>query len=48
MGRGWWILCKLEFATMVGVAILWLGISAVDDALREQRELGMAVEREEP
>ena len=47
MGRGWWILCKLGFATIVGVAIIWPAISAIGDGLREQRELGMAVKRAE-
>jgi len=47
MGRGWWISCKLVFAIVVGVAIIWPAISAIGDGLREQRELSVAVKRAE-
>ena len=46
-GRARGILCKLQFATIVGVAVLWPAISAISDGLMEQRELCMAAKRAE-
>lgn len=46
-GRGWWVVCKLGFAVALGIAILWPALSAIGEALREQRELGIAVKRAE-
>ena len=43
IARGRWSLSKLGFVAIVGVEIPWPAISGVGNALREQRELGMAV-----